>query len=179
VDILAGHHGLCPLNLLVVLEEEAPLHLSAEALQGSGSEDAFGCPARTEEEVDAGLLVAGSDGGVHVAVLDEADAGAGGAHLTDDILVTGAVEDDDEIVEKEPIALPAPAAKKGPYPAGSTEDDTPPMAYERKMLGGQKVKMSKKPWPAHCWSQSSGDYLGVWDDAKKEFDTNYDDPCAE
>ena len=89
------------------------------------------------------------------------------------------VEDDDEIVEKEPIAAPAPAAKKDPYPAGSTEDDTPPMAFERKMLGGQKVKMSKKPWPAHCWSQSSGDYLGVWDDAKKEFDTNYDDPCAE
>jgi hypothetical protein len=92
------------------------------------------------------------------------------------------VEDDDEIVEKEPVAMPAapaPAAKKDPYPAGSTEDDTPPMAFERKMLGGQKVKMSKKPWPAHCWSQSSGNYLGVWDDAKKEFDTNYDDPCAE
>lgn len=91
------------------------------------------------------------------------------------------LEEEEEIVEKEPVVIapPAAAAKKDPYPSGSTEDDTPPMAFERKMLGGQKVKMSKKPWPAHCWSQSSGDYLGVWDDAKKEFDTNYDDPCAE
>jgi hypothetical protein len=92
------------------------------------------------------------------------------------------LEEEDEIVEKAAVviaAAPAPAAKKDPYPSGSTEDDTPPMAFERKMLGGQKVKMSKKPWPAHCWSQASGDYLGVWDDAKKEFDTNYDDPCAE
>ena len=89
------------------------------------------------------------------------------------------VDEEDEIVEKEPISVPAPAAKKDPYPSGSTEDDTPPMAFERKMLGGQKVKMSKKPWPAHCWSQSSGDYLGVWDEVKKEFDTNYDDPTAE
>ena len=94
-------------------------------------------------------------------------------------------KEEDEIVEKEPVVIAtptapaAPEAKKDPYPSGSTEDDTPPMAFERKMLGGQKVKMSKKPWPAHCWSQSSGDYLGVWDDSKKEFDTNYDDPCAE
>ena len=96
---------------------------------------------------------------------------------------TKPVVEEDEIVEKEPVVIAAapsaPAAKKDSYPSGSTEDDTPPMAFERKMLGGQKVKMSKKPWPAHCWSQSSGDYLGVWDDAKKEFDTNYDDPCGD
>jgi hypothetical protein len=90
---------------------------------------------------------------------------------------TKPVVEEDEIVEKEPVVIAS--EKKDPYPSGSTEDDTPPMAFERKMLGGQKVKMSKKPWPAHCWSQSSGDYLGVWDDSKKEFDTNYDDPCAE
>ena len=96
---------------------------------------------------------------------------------------TKPVVEEDEIVEKEPVVIAAapsaPAAKKDSYPSGSTEDDTPPMAFERKMLGGQKVKMSKKPWPAHCWSQSSNDYLGVWDDAKKEFDTNYDDPCGD
>jgi hypothetical protein len=89
-------------------------------------------------------------------------------------------ESDDEIEERAPIVVEK--AKKNGYPAGSTSSaDTPPMAFERnKMLGGKKVKMSKKPWPAHCWeNQEGGAYLGVWDESRKEFDTNYDDPLAE
>ena len=86
-------------------------------------------------------------------------------------------ESEDEIEEREPIV--AETKKKDSYPAGSTEDDTPPMAFEKKMLGGKKVKMSKKPWPAHCWAENGGAYLGVWDDSHKAFDTDYDDPLAE
>ena len=86
-------------------------------------------------------------------------------------------ESDDEIEERAPIV--AESTKKNPYPAGSTEDDTPPMAFEKKMVGGKKVKMSKKPWPAHCWAEGGGAYLGVWDETRKEFDTDYDDPLAE
>ena len=76
-----------------------------------------------------------------------------------------------------PIVVEKP--KKDPYPAGSTEDDTPPMAREKKMLGGKKVTVAKKPWPAHCWEEKGGAYLGVWDESRKTFDTDYDDPFAE
>lgn len=82
---------------------------------------------------------------------------------------------EEEIEERAPIVV----EKKDSYPAGSSAEDTPPMAFERKMLGGKKVKMSKKPWPAHCWAQDGGAYLGVWDEGSKTFDTDYDDPLAE
>jgi hypothetical protein len=88
-------------------------------------------------------------------------------------------ESDDEIEELAPIVVEK--VKKDGFPAGSTEDDQPPMAFERnKMLGGKKVKMSKKPWPAHCWeNQEGGAYLGVWDVERKTFDTDYDEPIFE
>ena len=84
-------------------------------------------------------------------------------------------EEDDEIEERAPIEV----KKKDPYPAGSTaDDDLPPMGFEKKFVGGKKVKMSKKPWPAHCWAEGGGAYLGVWDESRKAFDTDYDDPFA-
>ena len=84
-------------------------------------------------------------------------------------------EEDDEIEERPPIEV----KKKDPYPAGSTaDDDLPPMGFEKKFVGGKKVKMSKKPWPAHCWAESGGAYLGVWDESRKNFDTDYDDPFS-
>ena len=86
------------------------------------------------------------------------------------------VEEEEEIEEREPIVVEK--TKKDSYPAGSTDDDTPPMAFDRKMVGGKKVKMSKKPWPSHCWAQDGGAYLGVWDESRKAFDTDYDDPLA-
>jgi len=86
-------------------------------------------------------------------------------------------EEEDEIEECAPIVVEA--KKKDPYPAGSTADDTPPLGFEKKFVGGKKVKMAKKPWPSHCWAESGGAYLGVWDEARKTFDTDYDDPMAE
>ena len=86
-------------------------------------------------------------------------------------------DEDEEIEEREPIVVEA--KKKDSYPAGSTDDDTPPMAFDRKMVGGKKVKMAKKPWPSHCWAQDGNAYLGVWDESRKAFDTDYDDPLAE
>jgi hypothetical protein len=94
--------------------------------------------------------------------------------------VVVAEESDDEVEDRAPVLCVK--VKKDGYPAGTTgEDDTPPMAFERnKMLGGKKVKMAKKPWPAHCWeNQEGGAYLGVWDVERKTFDTDYDDPMAE
>jgi len=87
------------------------------------------------------------------------------------------VEEEDEIEERAPIVVEA--KKKDPYPAGTTADDElPPMGFEKKFVGGKKVKMSKKPWPAHCWAEGGGAYLGVWDVSRKAFDTDYDDPFA-
>ena len=55
---------------------------------------ALGGAADAEEDVGAGAGPAGGDRAGDVAVGNEADPGARGAHLGDEVVVTGAVEDD-------------------------------------------------------------------------------------
>ena len=84
--------------LVVIAEEEPPLHLPADAAQCRRREYALRRAARTHVDVDAGVGARGGDDAGHIAVADQHDARAGLAHLRDQIGVARSVEDaDDEI----------------------------------------------------------------------------------
>ena len=87
--------------LLVVADRRQPsLDLAAEAAHGGGGQDTFRRAADAHHRVDAGAAHRGGDARRQVAVADQADPGAGGADVGDQLAVALAVEDDDgEVVD--------------------------------------------------------------------------------
>ena len=84
--------------LVVVAEQQTALHLAADAAQRRGGQHALGRAARADIHVDPGFRVGGGDDSADVAVGDQHDARAGGAHLGDQFGMARTVEDaDDEI----------------------------------------------------------------------------------
>src|SRR5262249_40789279 len=84
IDVVAGVVEV--LAFVVVAWPEAALHAATQALEGGRGDHAFGCAADAHEEVDAGALVGGRDGGSDVAVGDQHDPGAGFAEVGDELL---------------------------------------------------------------------------------------------
>ena len=70
------------------------LDLATETLEGRRGDDALGRAAHAHVEVVAGSAHRRRHAGGDVAVGDEADAGAGGAQLLDQLGVAGPVEHD-------------------------------------------------------------------------------------
>ena len=64
-------------------------------LDRAGGDDALGCAADAEHQVDAGAVARGHDGAGDVTVRDELDARTGGAYLLDHCRMPGPVEDHD------------------------------------------------------------------------------------
>ena len=91
------------LDLAARRRPELRLELAAEAAERGGGED---CLARAADP-DRDVVVRAAHGGRHrrghVAVLDQLDAGAGGADLLDQVVVARPVEDD-----RGDVAWPAP-----------------------------------------------------------------------
>ncbi len=84
--------------LVVVAEDQATLHLAADAAQGGGGEHPFRCAAGAEIEVDAAIRPGGRDHPRDVAIADQHDARPGLAHLGDELGMARPVENaDDEI----------------------------------------------------------------------------------
>ena len=88
---------------LVVLAEQQPrLHLPADAAQRRGGQHAFGRATRAHIDIDTGLRGRGGDDAADVAVADQHDAGAGLAHLGDQLGMTRPVEDaHDEVGDRD------------------------------------------------------------------------------
>ena len=81
-------------DLRVVPRAQDALHVAVHAAQGRGRQHALGRAADAHEHVDARVGIRGRDGAAHVAVADEADARARGAHLGDERGVARPLEDD-------------------------------------------------------------------------------------
>jgi hypothetical protein len=91
-------HGARALDLAVILEQKAALHLGIDAAQRRRRDHAFGCAARAEVDVDAAFRAAGGDAAGHVPGLDQHDARAGLTAFGHDLVVPFAVEQaDDEV----------------------------------------------------------------------------------
>lgn len=85
-----------PLALAKLLAgREPPLDRAAEALERRGGDDALGRAADPQHDVDGAAWPSRFDRCSHVAVGNEADAGARCAHLPDELRVPRAVEDAD------------------------------------------------------------------------------------
>src|SRR5579862_6310797 len=83
--VLDAHLGGA-LALLVGIDDEAALHLAADAAQRRRREHAFGRAADAEINVDAGFArLGGMDDPGHVAVGDQTDRRADLAHCRDDV----------------------------------------------------------------------------------------------
>ena len=74
--------------LVVVAEQQAALHLAADAAQRCGGEHALGRAAGANVDVDAGFGVGDGDDAGDVAVGDQLDGAAKRAQLGDDAGVT-------------------------------------------------------------------------------------------
>src|SRR5690606_34792848 len=69
--VQVGDAGLGGAALLVIVaEDETPLHLPADAAQGGGGQNALGRAAGADVKVDAGGRIGGVDDPRHVAVGD-------------------------------------------------------------------------------------------------------------
>jgi len=91
IQFVAGGDGGGP--LVVVAGIQATLNLAAHALERRRGQHALWRSANAEQDVGARPGPAGGDGAGHVAVGDQADAGAGGPHLGNQPIMTGSVED--------------------------------------------------------------------------------------
>src|SRR6478672_4556198 len=65
-----------PLAQLLGIDDESCLHLTADASQGSGGQNSFGCAANAEINVDASLRFGAMNNAGHVAVANETDRGS-------------------------------------------------------------------------------------------------------
>src|SRR3546814_19109472 len=76
-----------------LFRSQAALELAADAAQRGRRQHTFRRAADAHVDVDAALLAAGRHHAGDVAVANQPDAGAGGAHLGDDLAVARPVED--------------------------------------------------------------------------------------
>ncbi len=103
-DVVALVHESLP--LVVVPRPELPLHRASEALDRRGGDHAFGRPADSHEQVDAGSGLRSGDRRRDVAVANEVDARPGLAELGDEVVVAIPLEDDDrEVVDRDSLRL--------------------------------------------------------------------------
>mmetsp|Transcript_13816 Transcript_13816/g.35487 ORF Transcript_13816/g.35487 Transcript_13816/m.35487 type:complete len:358 (+) Transcript_13816:367-1440(+) len=92
--------------LLLVARPQLALDGAAHALHRRRGDDALRRAADAEQDVHGRVGAADLDGGGHVAVADEADAGARLAHLPDELLVARAVKDDGgDLTDGLPVCL--------------------------------------------------------------------------
>ena len=96
VEVMARIEGLAALGL--VARPQPGLDHAAQAADRARRDDALRGAADPGEQVDTRAIARGHDGAGDVAVGDELDAGPGRAHIVDELLVTGAVQDADRQV---------------------------------------------------------------------------------
>jgi hypothetical protein len=89
-QVVAGINGRSPF-MFVAGPQTAQL-FTAHTFQRGRSDHALGRTADAEQDVGAGLRPCGGDCAGDVAIGDQTNSGAGGPHLRNDLLVTGAVE---------------------------------------------------------------------------------------
>ena len=70
------------------------MHVASHALQGCGSDDAFGSAADAKEDVSPRFGPSRRERACHIAVGDETDASSSRAHFLNDVGVAGAIQDD-------------------------------------------------------------------------------------
>ena len=91
-------------------DHQARQHLAIEATQRRGGEHAFGGAACAHDSMNAGADDGRGDAGGKIAVADQADARAGGANIFDELLVAGAVENDDDKIFFVAVETPSDGA---------------------------------------------------------------------
>jgi hypothetical protein len=76
--------------------------------------------------------------------------------------------------EVKPKAEPKKAEPKKAEPKEEVKEETVMKAVKWAHDGKKYRRAAVAPF--HCWDLSSGEYAGVWDAERKEFDTTYSDP---
>ena len=79
-------------------DDETREDFTVEAAQSGRGENAFGRAASSHHGVNAGADDGSADAGGKVAIRNQADAGAGGANIGDQLFVARAIENDDDEV---------------------------------------------------------------------------------